>query len=93
VRYVEELIGPDTVDTMPPATLEAFKDHGRVARTLDAPEAMEEARAIFKELADVGIDLAAVTLQLQLEGVKSFADSFDQLIKRLEERRRALVTA
>jgi transaldolase len=90
VLYVEQLIGPDTVDTLPPATLEAFKDHGRVARTLDRPEAMARAREIMAELAQVGIDMAAVTLQLQHEGVKSFADSFDQLIARLEERRRAL---
>ena len=45
VRYVEELIGPDTVNTMPPATLEAFKDHGRVSRTVDTPEALERAQA------------------------------------------------
>jgi transaldolase len=90
VLYVEELIGPDTVDTMPPATLEAFKDHGRVARTVDTPEAMARARETMAELAAVGIDMRAVTLQLQQEGVKSFADSFDQLITRLEERRRAL---
>jgi transaldolase len=93
VRYVEELIGPDTVNTLPPATLDAFKDHGRVSRTVDAPEALERARETFRELKEVGIDVAAATLQLQLEGVKSFADSYDQLIQSLEARRRTLARA
>jgi transaldolase len=92
VLYVEELIGPDTVDTLPPATLEAFKDHGRVARTLETPDAMARAAETMTGLAAVGVDMQAVTLQLQQEGVKLFADSFDQLIKRLEERRRALAS-
>jgi transaldolase len=93
VRYVEELIGPDTVNTLPPATLEAFKDHGRVTRTIDSPEALERARQTMRELQAVGIDLDQVTLQLQREGVKSFAESYDQLIHTLEERRRALAHA
>ncbi|MDQ3811655.1 MAG: transaldolase [Chloroflexota bacterium] len=92
VLYVEELIGPDTVDTLPPATLEAFKDHGRVARTLDTPAAMAGAREVMAALERVGIDMGAVTDQLQREGVKLFADSFDQLIQRLEERRRSLAS-
>jgi transaldolase len=91
VLYVEELIGPHTVNTIPPSTLEAFKDHGRVARTVDGPEAVERARRTLRELADVGIDMDAVTLQLQHEGVQAFADSFDQLIHSLERRRQALV--
>jgi transaldolase len=93
VRYVEELIGPDTVNTLPPATLEAFKDHGHVTRTIDTPEALEKARQTMRQLKEIGIDLAAVTLQLQREGVKSFAESYDQLIRTLEERRRALAHA
>jgi transaldolase len=93
VRYVEELVGPDTVNTMPPATLEALKDHGRITRTVDTPESIERARKTMHALKDVGIDMDAVTLQLQREGVKSFADSFDQLIVRLEERRRSLARA
>ena len=93
VRYVEELIGPDTVNTMPPATLDAFKDHGRVSRTIDTPEALARAQKTMQDLKAAGIDLAAVTLQLQRDGVKSFADSFDQLIQRMEERRRALTPA
>jgi transaldolase len=90
VRYVEELIGPDTVNTLPPATLEAFKDHGRVSRTIDTPEALERARQTMHELKQAGINMEEVTLQLQREGVKSFGESYDQLIHTLEERRRAL---
>jgi transaldolase len=93
VRYVEELIGPHTVNTMPPVTLSAFRDYGRVARTVDTPEALEEARETMRALADVGIDMEAVTLQLQHEGVKLFAESFDQLLRTLEERRQALGAA
>jgi transaldolase len=78
---------------MPPATLDAFKDHGRVTRTLDTPEALERARRVMEQLRKVGIDLQRVTHQLQLDGVKSFADSYDDLIKTLEERRRALAPA
>jgi transaldolase len=92
VRYVEELVGPDTVNTMPPATLEAVKDHGRISRTVDTPEALEDARKIMQGLAAAGIDMDAVTEQLQHEGVKSFADSFDQLLQTLESRRKALTT-
>jgi transaldolase len=87
------LIGPNTVNTVPPSTLEAFKDHGHVARTIDTPEALGRARQVMEELAAVGVDMQAVTLQLQHEGVKLFADSFDQLIARLEERRRSLAVA
>jgi transaldolase/glucose-6-phosphate isomerase len=90
VRYVEELIGPFTVNTVPPATLEAFKDHGRVTRTVDTPAAIASAEQTMRDLASVGIDMQAVTLELQREGVKLFADSFDQLLQRLEERRQAL---
>jgi transaldolase len=93
VRYVEELIGPDTVNTMPPATLEAVKDHGRISRTVDTPEAIQQARKTMQDLATAGIDMDAVTEQLQHEGVKSFADSFNQLLQTLESRRKSLTTA
>jgi transaldolase len=93
VRYVEELIGPYTVNTVPPATLEAFKDHGRVTRTVDTPRALEAAEQTMRDLARVGIDMDAVTLELQRDGVRLFVESFDQLLARLEERRRALATA
>jgi transaldolase len=90
VRYIEELIGPYTVNTVPPATLDAFKDHGRVSRTVDTPAALASAQATMRELAAVGVDMDAVTLELQREGVRLFAESFDQLLQRLEERRQAL---
>jgi transaldolase len=93
VRYVEELIGPYTVNTMPEATLDAFREHGRVARTVDTPEALQSAQDIFRDLQAAGVDMDAVTLQLQREGVKSFSDSFDQLIGTLESRRKALAHA
>jgi transaldolase len=93
VRYVEELVGPDTVNTMPPATLEAIKDHGSISRTVDTQEALDQARGTMQALAEAGIDMDAVTLQLQHEGVKSFAESFDQLLAALEGRRKALTTA
>jgi transaldolase len=78
---------------MPPATLDALRDHGYVTRTVDTSEALEGARQTMRELADAGIEMDAVTLQLQREGVRSFADSFDQLIQALETRRRALTRA
>jgi len=93
VRYVEELIGPHTVNTMPLETLSAFKDHGRVARTVDTPATQADAQAVFRDLAAAGIDMDAVTLQLQKDGVRLFAESFDKLIATLEGRRQALAHA
>jgi transaldolase len=93
VRYVEELIGPNTVNTMPLATLDAFKEHGRVSRTVDTPEALADAKAVFRDLAAAGIDMQAVTQQLQEEGVKLFAESFDKLLETLESRRQTLAHA
>jgi transaldolase/transaldolase/glucose-6-phosphate isomerase len=87
--YVAELIGPDTVNTLPPATLDAFRDHGvvRGATILDAPE---QAAADLTALKKVGVDLSAVTEQLQKEGVESFAKSFDDLMAALEKKRASL---
>jgi transaldolase len=93
VRYVEELIGPHTVNTMPLETLAAFKDHGRVARTVDTPQAQADAQAVFRDLAAAGIDMHAVTEQLQKDGVRLFSESFDKLIATLEGRRQALARA
>jgi transaldolase/glucose-6-phosphate isomerase len=90
VMYVEELIGPDTVDTMPPATIAAFRDHGRVARTVDRH--VEASRRVWRELAEVGIDLHDVTAQLQVDGVKLFADSFDKLIETVAQKRDAIMS-
>ncbi len=88
VIYVEELIGPDTVNTMPPATLEAFRDHGRVQRTVDRDIA--GARALIAELAGHGIEIDSVTDQLLVEGLASFGRSFDTLIEGLERKSLAL---
>jgi transaldolase/glucose-6-phosphate isomerase len=82
--YVDPLIGPDTVNTVPPVTLEAFKDHGTVARTLD--QGVEEARHVLARLADAGIDMTEVTAQLRQEGVAAFAKSFNALMSDLRSR-------
>jgi transaldolase len=79
--YVDRLIGPDTVNTMPDATLEAFMDHGVVARTVD--EGVEEARAELSALAGVGVDLEVVSQVLEDEGVAAFAKSFDECLEAL----------
>jgi transaldolase len=76
--YLDTLIGPHTVNTVPPETLEAFLDHGTAARTVDAD--VEQARQQLAQLADLGIDLDSITEQLMGEGVDSFADSFDELM-------------
>ncbi len=80
--YVDELIGPDTVNTIPDATLEAFEDHGTLARTIDA--GLDEARADLERLAEVGVDLADVTRVLEEEGVAAFSKAFDELIGSLQ---------
>jgi transaldolase len=89
VLYVEDLIGPETVNTMPTQTIEAFKDHGKVALTLT--EGIEEARQVLRELGEVGISYKAVTDQLEDEGGKLFADAFDALMKTLDEKRSKLL--
>jgi transaldolase/glucose-6-phosphate isomerase len=85
VMYVEWLIGPDTVDTMPPATIDAFLDHGVVERTLD--RSVDEARAALEAIEQAGISMDEVTLQLQKDGVQLFAESFDQLIQTIDSKR------
>ncbi len=86
--YVDEQIGPHTVNTMPPQTLQATLDHGRLAQTIT--EGVEEARALLATLADVGIDMDEITQELLRAGVKSFADSLDQLLAGLEAKISAL---
>ena len=78
VIYVEELVGRDTVNTIPPATLDAFRDHGRVRESL--VEDLDAARQVFAELQRQGISFAAVTDRLLDEGVKLFADAFEKLL-------------
>ncbi len=80
--YVDELIGPDTVNTLPDATIEAFADHGHLARRVDAD--LDEARAAWRDLSDVGVDLDDVADKLEREGVASFQKSFDELLGALE---------
>jgi transaldolase len=87
--YVDELIGPDTVNTIPPATLAAFQDHGTVAETLT--KGLDEAKFHLKTLASVGIDLDAVTLKLQLDGVEAFAIPFEKLLESIAGKRREWV--
>jgi transaldolase / glucose-6-phosphate isomerase len=77
VLYVEELIGADTVNTVPPATLEAFRDHGRVRDSLE--ENLEEATNVLAELESSGISLDAITAELVKDGVRLFADAADKL--------------
>ncbi len=81
VLYVEELIGPETVDTMPPQTIIAFQDHGEARRTLDAEGSIAAAEETMQKLAAAGIDMTQVTKQLELEGVKSFFDSYTKLME------------
>ena len=86
--YVDELIGPDTVNTLPDNTLDAFADHGTVARTIDAD--VEAARAVIADLAELGIHMDEVTQLLEDEGVASFEKSFDELLDALSTKADAL---
>lgn len=79
VLYVEELIGPNTVNTMPPATIDAFRDHGEV-RGDTVREDLAGARRAIQTLAEVGIDLADLTAQLEVDGIKQFADAYNLLV-------------
>jgi transaldolase len=88
VLYIETLIGPDTISTMPPKTLDAFRDHGRVAATLTADVA--GAQAILDEAEALGLDLRAVTDKLTRDGVTLFAKAFDDLRQALDDKRRRL---
>ena len=84
--YVEELIGPDTVNTMPLETLEAFRDHGEV-RGDTVLEGVDEAEQLLADLAAAGVDYDDVVATLEAEGVQKFADAFDELIAGIEARR------
>ncbi len=86
--YVESLIGPDTVNTMPDATLEAFADHGTPARRIDVDD--DEARIVLEQVAAVGVDMDDVAMILEGEGVASFAKSYDELLQRLDDKANAL---
>ncbi|HEV2704801.1 MAG TPA: bifunctional transaldolase/phosoglucose isomerase, partial [Pyrinomonadaceae bacterium] len=90
VLYVDNLIGPETVNTVPPATYTAIRDHGRAALTLE--EGIEECRAMVARLADLGIDLKAVTEKLQRDGLEAFVNSFDSLAESIEAKRGAILS-
>jgi transaldolase/glucose-6-phosphate isomerase len=83
VMYVEELIGPDTVDTMPPGTVDAFRDHGRLRKSL--AEDVAGAQKVMDDLAKAGISIKEVTTRLTTDGVKLFADAFHQLLAAVEK--------
>ena len=92
VMYVEELIGPDTVNTMPPETVEAFHDHGEV-RGDTLVEGVDEAERLLQQLGSAGVDYDEVVETLEVEGVRKFTDSFDELIEGIRAKRGALATA
>jgi transaldolase len=91
VLYVEELIGPETVDTMPEETIRAFQDHGRVAETLTKD--VDAARRLFDDLKQAGIDYDDVVVTLEREGVQKFADSFEELMDGIRAKRGQLAHA
>jgi transaldolase/glucose-6-phosphate isomerase len=91
VVYVEELIGADTVNTLPPATLDAFRDHGRVRKSL--VEDVDDARRVMGDLTAVGISMEEVTSKLLDEGVQLFVDAYDKLIAAIGARVRGGVAA
>jgi len=91
VMYVEGLIGPETVNTMPEETIRAFQDHGRVAETLT--QGVDEARKLLDDLAKAGVDYGDVVETLEQEGVQKFADSFEELLEGIREKRGELAPA
>jgi transaldolase len=91
VLYVDDLIGAGTVNTMPRETIEAFQDHGEVALTLE--DGIDEARQVFEQVAEAGVDYNDVTGTLEREGVQKFIDSLAELFDGIESKRQQLVTA
>jgi transaldolase / glucose-6-phosphate isomerase len=89
VLYVDELIADDTVNTMPPATMDAFRDHGKVSGSLE--KNVDEAKKVMTELAQAGISIDQVTRKLVAEGVQLFADSFDKLLGAVAKKRAAIL--
>jgi transaldolase len=92
VMYVEELIGPETVNTMPLETIRAFQDHGEI-RGDTVLEGVEEAKRLLEQIADAGVDYDDVTETLEAEGVQKFADSFDEIVESIRAKRGALAAA
>jgi transaldolase len=90
VYYVEALIGPETVDTMPPATLEAFRDHGVARVTIE--DDLDQARSVIAGLEEVGISLDEVTQQVLDEGIQKFIEPFEKLLAATESRRKEIIS-
>ena len=91
VMYVEDLIGPETVNTMPEETMDAFQDHGEVALTLERD--LDEAHRVFERIAEAGVDYDDVVVRLEQEGVQKFSDSFAELLDGVRAKRGELVSA
>jgi transaldolase len=91
VMYVEELIGPDTVTTIPPATLDAFRTHGRVSSATVAV-GVDEARTALSTLVQLGIDLDAIAEELQADGVAAFASAYDSVLAGIERKKQSIVS-
>jgi transaldolase len=91
VMYVEDLIGPETVNTMPEETITAFQDHGEVALTLE--QDLDEAKRVFERVAEAGVDYDDVVVTLEQEGVQKFSDSFAELLDGVRAKRGELVSA
>ena len=88
VVYVEELIGPQTVNTVPPATLDKFRDHGKVALTLT--QGLPDAHKQLTQLAEMGVSLDAITEELEIAGIQSFVEAFERLLASIDSKRQAL---
>jgi transaldolase/transaldolase/glucose-6-phosphate isomerase len=91
VKYVEGLIGPDTVDTAPLETIDAFRDHGKPAQRLE--EDLEKTSSVVPKLTEIGIDLDKVARQLEDEGVEKFKQPFDKLLSAIADKASKTATA
>ena len=90
VMYVEALIGPDTINTLPMETINAYRDHGNPAARLE--EKLEAARSVLTGLIDIGIDIDEITRQVEIEGIRKFVEPFDKLLSAIEKRRKEAFT-
>jgi transaldolase len=90
VMYPENLVGPETVDTMPKSTIQAVMDHAKIRPTLE--EDVEEAKELFKRLREAGLDYEDVTDVLEQEGIQKFADPFNELLEEIKNKGRQLVS-
>ena len=91
VLYVDDLVGPETVNTMPEETIAAFQDHGQVALTLE--QGLDQAKRLFDQLAEAGVDYDDVVRVVEEEGVQKFVDSFAELLDGIRAKRGELATA